>query len=87
MTSNEWIDVMKRISSNYSNNEFILMQGHLESYIKYVPNNEGKMDNVIKFCKSHFDEWVKSSENYDKLCEFIGIFDYMANPKRELLKF
>lgn len=76
--SDEWTRILQKIKSNYSKKEFILTEGNLESYIGYIPNNEGKMDNVIKFCKSHFNQWTKSSDNKNKLYEFIEIFDYMA---------
>lgn len=61
--SAKYTQLTKEIESRYSSGEFILKSGDLESYLN-IPKD---INNVIRFCKDNFLNWVDQQEATKRL--------------------
>ena len=70
----EWSQIHVEIFLRYFYNVFLLREGELEDYIG---RSQGKLENVIIFCRDHFSNWKNTNTNY--LQEFNFIFSNILN--------
>ncbi|MCH8915407.1 MAG: AAA family ATPase [Thaumarchaeota archaeon] len=70
----EWSQIRVEIFLRYFYNVFLLREGELEDYIG---RSQGKLENVIIFCRDHFSNWKNTNTNY--LQEFNFIFTNILN--------
>ena len=77
------------METRYTEGEFILKQGHLESYIG--KEFQKKLANAVKFCTfnsesntSDFETWFKDEENKVKIDELKIIFTKISETVKTL---
>jgi len=71
-STSDWSQIRVEIFMRYFSNIFLLQEGELEDYIG---SNQGKLENVINFCRSDFPTWKTNNQRY--INEFNFIFNHI----------